>query len=160
MEFGSGNQNSPCRVILYFSRLLAIIAIFHIIEAEARPFEEIQDFILLPCTSLDRIIQIEMPWLVLMGICAAKCYLHAAFTNPGLLLNFDCPTEIDELRDIEEQEDIPEIPYCGSCKKVKVWYSHHCVVCQACVIRMDHHCRKFYHFNLSLDYKLRWILQS
>ena len=37
---------------------------------------------------------------------------------------------------------IPPWEYCEVCELHKKWYSHHCVVCGKCVVRMDHHCRK------------------
>ena len=31
--------------------------------------------------------------------------------------------------------------YCTTCRIDKKWYSHHCFICDRCVVRMDHHCR-------------------
>jgi len=31
--------------------------------------------------------------------------------------------------------------FCLECRVEKRWYSHHCFICNKCVIRMDHHCR-------------------
>jgi len=31
---------------------------------------------------------------------------------------------------------------CLKCKSFKPLRTHHCSICNACVLRMDHHCRK------------------
>ena len=45
------------------------------------------------------------------------------------------------IRPGEAQVAIEPWTWCEICEVSKHWYSHHCIVCQACVIRMDHHCR-------------------
>ena len=84
--------------------------------------------------------------LAVLCIFGMKSYLEAAFTDPGKLKDYDIPMELDELRDIDDGDEEAHFSTCSMCNVVKVWYSHHCMVCGHCVIRMDHHCRKIHFF--------------
>ena len=62
-------------------------------------------------------------------------------------------TKVNESRNLEgllcfknkRLEDLYEIMQkkCRHCNQIKPLRTHHCTICKSCVLKMDHHCRKF-----------------
>lgn len=66
---------------------------------------------------------------------------------------------------ISERNDVNEVRYCKTCLCFKPDRSHHCKVCNKCILKMDHHCPyigccigyfNYKYFNLLLFYS--WLL--
>ena len=52
-------------------------------------------------------------------------------------------------------QKIPEVvSICKKCISPKPPRSHHCSVCNKCVLKMDHHCRILMSMNLIIVYQL------
>ena len=54
-------------------------------------------------------------------------YWHAFFTNPG-----EVPSNTEEIKIVTS--------ICKKCMHPKPPRTHHCSVCDKCVLKMDHHC--------------------
>ena len=48
-------------------------------------------------------------------------------------------SEVDE-RFNDDVKSLIRFKYCHKCKYIKPPRTHHCSICDACVMRMDHHC--------------------
>lgn len=46
----------------------------------------------------------------------------------------------------KNEEFLKKLQYCQVCKGFKAPRSHHCSQCNRCVMKMEHHCRKFYYY--------------
>lgn len=117
------------------------------------------------------ITQIHIGLLLMLDITVFVSYQLCVFTGPGFVTDYVEPfngTNSDV--EIQEMSDIPAVlhlqdlensqiheegierkenkrqevrwEYCETCRVNKYWYAHHCFICNRCVIRMDHHCRK------------------
>ena len=61
-------------------------------------------------------------------------HLKSMFTNPGIVPN---PFTYEKYsKDIIENYGL----YCSKCKNKRPFRSHHCKICQKCILKMDHHC--------------------
>lgn len=85
-------------------------------------------------------IGIEGPWAILnvpiylmLSVLALTCHLKTMTTNPGAV-----PRHAQPLIRASES-GIPET-ICGRCDAYKPPRSHHCRICNRCIVRMDHHC--------------------
>jgi len=64
-------------------------------------------------------------------------YFMVVFSKPGFSDEIGPSTPIEgELADPKKSQP----RYCKTCKIIKPERSHHCHVCQRCVLKMDHHC--------------------
>jgi len=79
-------------------------------------------YLLLPCASL-------IGWHIIFVILVVT-YLRCVFTDPGSV-----PTSILNIEDFEG-----EAKECKVCLAVKPDRTHHCSICNRCVLKMDHHC--------------------
>lgn len=55
-------------------------------------------------------------------------------------LNFNNLLTPDNFKPEGEKSIIFQFPMCKYCKEIKPLRTHHCAVCNSCVIKMDHHC--------------------
>ncbi|VWU50425.1 palmitoyltransferase, putative [Hepatocystis sp. ex Piliocolobus tephrosceles] len=65
------------------------------------------------------------------------CYIKCLFKNPGIL------SELDILRESITDYDAgvgATVDICKKCFLKKIRRSHHCSICNKCIIKMDHHC--------------------
>ena len=57
-------------------------------------------------------------------------------------------TQTNQNNDSSDEEDLESNPFpfqgrkCLKCTNFKPLRAHHCSICDKCVLRMDHHCRK------------------
>ena len=71
-------------------------------------------------------------------------HLKSMFTNPGFVpfnfsyTNFNNNNNITEenFSILSQQYNL----YCSKCKNFRPFRSHHCKICNRCVLKMDHHC--------------------
>eukprot|EP00920_Eleutheroschizon_duboscqi_P039961 GHVT01095858.1.p1 GENE.GHVT01095858.1~~GHVT01095858.1.p1 ORF type:complete len:483 (+),score=95.94 GHVT01095858.1:329-1777(+) len=75
--------------------------------------------------------------LVLVCICLA-CFALASFSNPGVVT----AANASEMNKVYEVDDLlfKRGNICSTCKIVKPGRSKHCLLCDRCVARFDHHC--------------------
>ena len=76
-------------------------------------------------------------------------------------INFDDTKQLIDERDDENEEVYPEefgIRTCKTCSSIKPYRSHHCSICDRCVLKMDHHCRiSIMRNDIGLICILAWI---
>jgi len=60
------------------------------------------------------------------------CHLLAMFSNPG-------ENPIWE-KSLESLKEIKQDLYCKKCLLVRPERTHHCKICEKCILKMDHHC--------------------
>jgi len=75
----------------------------------------------------------NVPIYILFSCLALISQLKTMFTNPGAV-----PRHAQPLIRASES-GIPET-ICGRCDAYKPPRSHHCRICNRCIVRMDHHC--------------------
>lgn len=73
------------------------------------------------------------PLYLFLSIMALTCHVKTMLTNPGAV-----PRHAQPLIRASES-GIPET-ICGRCDAYKPPRSHHCRICNRCIVRMDHHC--------------------
>lgn len=75
-------------------------------------------------------------------------FIKAAAYGPGYIRYGWRPSNPEHERKLQ---------YCPLCKGFKAPRSHHCSQCNRCVLKMEHHCRRFFMTILILFFYLAWI---
>jgi len=71
---------------------------------------------------------------------ALGCYLACVFADPGSVPADFVPEQEDGRAVLEVKKKGGAVRFCQKCKCYKPPRSHHCRICQRCVLRMCHHC--------------------
>ncbi len=104
-------------------------------------------FILLPIVAQP--YTIIYCWHIICGIFLLYAvyfsYVMVVFTSPGDTLEESFREEdvfafSPELPSIDAMNELSLLRSCNKCEIIKPPRSHHCSVCDKCVIKMDHHC--------------------
>lgn len=96
-------------------------------------------------------------------------YYMAAFTSPGL------PPEVSKIENLKiwllswqwvskilfffPQKQLYEaVSICKKCLTPKPPRTHHCSICNKCVLKMDHHCREYWVESAQIMHLFFWFL--
>lgn len=82
---------------------------------------------------ITKIKLIISPCFYICAIMTIITHTLSMVTNPGFvnqgILNME-----------KVKNKIKDLPFCKKCDKARPYKSHHCSTCQACILKMDHHC--------------------